>query len=168
MKRIFALSCILLFGFCVSCKNEVGVTAAELLGKSFSCNISFSIAETEFTSAFTKAQEKSELTFTSPETVEGFTFEKSENTLTLSYNGIGISVNTEKLPFGSAPSNVLDFYSADINDYTVESRDDGIYLYLNNSGFKVCTVFDTKTLVPLRTFDENDTFEIKYSDYRLL
>lgn len=168
MKRVLSLFVVLLFCFCVSCKKAGNVTAADLLSKSFSCGISFTVAGTEFTSDFYKTQEKSKIIITSPKTVENFIFEKAESTVTVSYNGIGISVDMAKFPFSSAAANVLDFYSGDIGKYSVDIHNDEIFLYLNNSGFRVCTVFDSKSLVPLRTFDENRNFEIIYYDYQLL
>ncbi len=168
MKHIFAIICVISLCFCVSCKSQNNITAADLLGKAFSCNIAFSISGTEFTSDFIKTDEKAALTLTSPKTVEGFTFEKSDSTVTLSYNGIGLSVSEDKLPFEAASTNILSFYSEDLSQYSVEVREDGIYLSLDSSGITVYTVFDKETLVPLRTFDQNNSFEITYSDYQLL
>ncbi len=121
---------------------------------------------TQFDCVFTKAENEISAEIISPKTVKGFILAKNDSQITLTYNGIGISAQSDKLPT-SVCSNLFVFFST-ADGFEAEINEDGIYLSKNIGGIQIYTVFDKLTFVPLSTFDKDKSFFVTYSNYQLI
>ena len=121
---------------------------------------------TQFDCIFTKSENEISAEITAPETVDGFILQKSQDQITLSYKGIGISADSSKLP-SSVCGDLFAFFEGE-NDFDTEVFEDGIYLSKNIGGKTVYTVFDKHTFIPTATFDKEKNFYVTYSDYQLI
>ena len=138
----------------------------QLISNNFSCNISFAVLNTQFDCIFTKKENEICAEITAPEAIKGFVFSKAENEITLTYNGIGISADSNKLP-SSVCGDLFAFFEGE-NGFDTEIFDDGIYLSKNIGGKTIYTVFDKYTFIPTATFDKEKSFYVTYSNYQLI
>lgn len=170
MKRWLCLFLCLCLCASVGCTpKEKPITAADLLSKPFRCQMTITVAETEFAGTFEKLSGKSmSYTLTKPSLLEGLVFSYREGEVGLALGPLSLSLDTEGLP-SSAVTNVLfDLYKEESDNNEISLTEE--LVLLRHTGALDVTVveFDRSTLVPLRCYTERSGVFIVYTDYELL